>query len=138
MKKTEQRGLVWLKQAEHNFSVCKKHLKDRFFSDACFMAEQTAQVALKAYLYFKGERFVPLHSVTALINKCLSYSKDFSSLLGKAVKLDQYYIPTRYPDVLGEEVLPFEIYKEEQAKEAYEIAKEILELVKNKIEGGKR
>jgi HEPN domain-containing protein len=73
-----------------------------------------------------------------LINKCLSYSKDFSFLLGKAVKLDQYYIPTRYPDVLGEEVLPFEIYKEEQAREAYEIAKEILELVKNKIEGGKK
>jgi len=27
MKKTEQRGLIWLRQAEHNLSVCKKHLK---------------------------------------------------------------------------------------------------------------
>jgi len=135
MKRAKENGLRWLRQAEHNFQVAKKHIKDNDFSDVCFMAEQTAQVALKAFLYFKGERFVNVHSVTELIKRIGESSENFIALLEMATKLDQYYIPTRYPDALAGNVIPAEVYKREQAKEAIEIAQKILDLVKAKMRG---
>ena len=133
MKKAKETGLRWLKQAEHNFKVTKRHLKENDFSDTCFMAEQTAQVALKAFLYFRGERFVNIHSITELVRKSSEFAQDFASLLTGASKLDQYYIPTRYPDALAGNIIPAEAYKEEQAKEALGIAQKILDLAKGKM-----
>lgn len=133
MKKTKENGLRWLKQAEHNFNILMEHIKNNNFSDACFMAEQTTQVALKSFLYFKGERFINIHSVTRLVEKSAQYSPDFTALIDKASKLDQYYIPTRYPDALSDDVIPAEVYRKEQAQEAGDIAKEILDLVRLKL-----
>lgn len=133
MKRPKENGLRWLKQAEHNFIVTKTNLENNYFSDTCFMAEQTAQVALKAFLYYKGERFVNIHSVISLIKKAGEYDKDFIALIDLASKLVQYYIPTRYPDALGGDAIPAEVYIREQAEEALEIARKILDLAKSKI-----
>ena len=133
MKNSEENARRWLEQAEHNFKVARKHIENNDFSDACFMAEQATQVVLKAYLYFNGERFVNIHSVTALLKKAGEYCKDFLSLLEIGAKLDQYYIPTRYPDALPAPAVPYEEYKRRQAEEAVGIAKKILSLVKRKI-----
>jgi HEPN domain-containing protein len=133
MKRAKENGLRWLRQAKHNFEVTKKHLKNNDFSDACFMAEQTAQVTLKAFLYFRGERFVNIHSITELVKKSGEFSDDFTGLLAGAGKLDQYYIPTRYPDALAGNIIPAEAYMREQAEDALEIAQKILDLVKNKM-----
>lgn len=133
MKRAKENGLRWLKQAEHNLKVTGKHLENGYFSDACFMAEQTAQVALKAFLYFNGERFIATHSVTELFKRSIKYSRNFTVLLDRGKKLDQYYIPTRYPDALGGDVIPAEVYREEQAQEAADIAKQVLNLVRVKI-----
>lgn len=136
MKRAKESGLRWLKQAEHNLKVTEKHIEAEDFSDACFMAEQTAQVTLKAFLYFSGERFVNIHSVVELVKKSSEFSKDFTTLLEMAAKLDQYYIPTRYPDALAGNVIPAEVYKREQAEEALEVAQKILDLVKAEVKNG--
>ena len=133
MKNPKENGLRWLEQAKHDFKVAQRHIKYNDFSDACFMAEQTAQVVLKAYLYFSGERFVNIHSVTALLKKAGEYCKDFLSLLELGAKLDQYYIPTRYPDALPAPAVPYEEYNKRQAEETVEIAQKILCLVRDKI-----
>ncbi|MFQ6057108.1 MAG: HEPN domain-containing protein [Methanosarcinales archaeon] len=66
---------------------------------ACFQAQQSAEKALKAFLFLKGERAILTHSVYGLIIKCLNYDSAFRTII-KAKELDEYYIPTRYPNGL--------------------------------------
>ena len=47
--------------------------------------------------------------------------------------LDQYYIPTRYPDALAFPGVPYETYTERQAQEAVQLARTIVSLVQKKV-----
>lgn len=123
----------WFRQAEHDLKVAQKHLKGKFFSDACFMAEQSSQKGLKAYLFFMGERFVLSHSVTKLASDCAKKDKEFEAIIDCGKMLDKYYIPTRYPDALAGPSAPFEVYTQSEAEEALKYATKILDLVGKKI-----
>lgn len=120
----------WLKQAEHDLEAARLDLGNKFYADACYSAEQAAQKALKGYLYFRGSPLVWKHSVKELITECTSYDFTFSKLLDAGKILDQYYIPTRYPDVLAPPAVPFESYTKTQAVEATRFAKKIVDKVK--------
>ncbi len=135
MKNSLQNAQRWLKQALHDLENAKRNLKDKFYSDTCFMAEQASQKALKAYLYFKGERaHILIHSLTALVSECSKRDRSFQSLKNAAMRLDKYYILTRYPDALPAPAVPYEEYGPEEAKEAISYAEEILVLAKSRIE----
>jgi HEPN domain-containing protein len=47
--------------------------------------------------------------------------------------LDRYYILTRYPDALAPPAVPYKSYTKKDAIQALRYAKEILQLVRNKI-----
>ena len=97
------------------------------------MSEQTAQKAMKAFLYAQGERVVAEHSIVSMMRRALSYDTAFQPLLEKAGVLDQYYIPTRYPDALADPAVPFESYTREQASYALAYARELVELVQKQV-----
>jgi HEPN domain-containing protein len=121
----------WLKQAKHDLEAAKIDLKNRFFADACYSAEQAAQKALKGYLYFRGSPLVWKHSIKELVTECTGYDHTFAELSESGKILDQYYIPTRYPDVLAPPAVPFESYTQTQAAEAAELAEKILAQVES-------
>lgn len=131
MKHPSEELKRWLKQATHDLEAASLDLEHKFFSDACYSAEQAAQKALKGYLYFKGSPLVWKHSVKALVAECTGYDNTFSELLEAGKILDQYYIPTRYPDVLAPPAVPFESYTEGQAIEAINFARQILDKVRS-------
>ncbi len=133
MKKNKEESLRWLRQAEYNLKVAENNFNARFYSASCFMSEQAAQMALKAYIIFKTGRYVSMHSIKKLAEKCLEYNKHFEEIVEYGKILDRYYIPTRYPDALAPPVAPFEIYTEKDAKEALDFAKKIVEIVSQKI-----
>lgn len=137
MKKNKEEALRWLRQAEYNLKVAEHNLIAKFYSTSCFMSEQSAQVALKSYLIFKTGRYVSIHSVKKLAERCLQYDTDFEKIIEYGKILDRYYIPTRYPDALAPPAVPFESYTENDAKEAIKFVKEIIDKVKEKI-GGKK
>lgn len=123
----------WLAQAEHVVGVAKTLLPEACYAESCFHAEQAAQLALKAFLYGRGERFIHLHSVKELIERCATYDSAFQPLADAGKVLDQYYIPTRYPDALGFPGIPCETYTERQAQEAVELVTRIFEVVRQKL-----
>lgn len=133
MKQNKVEAKRWLKQAKHDLLVAKKNLENKFFSDACYSAEQAAQKALKGYLYFQEVRFVWEHSVAELAKRAISYKKSFQELAEFGKILDQYYIPTRYPDALAPPAVPFESYSKKEAVEAIKIAKSILKIVEEEL-----
>jgi HEPN domain-containing protein len=56
MKPGREAAWRWLRQAEHDLAIAGGHQERGDFSDACFMAEQAAQKALKAFLIGHGYR----------------------------------------------------------------------------------
>lgn len=133
MKNAKQNAKRWLEQAEHDLQSAKNNLEQvAFYSDACFMSEQAAQKALKAYLLFSGERYIPIHSVRELANLCSQYERAFKEVVEYGMVLDRYYILTRYPDALAPPAVPYKSYTKEDAVQALKYAGEILQLVKNK------
>ena len=104
-----------------------------FWSGTCFQSEQTAQVALKAFLFFKGRRYVRIHSVRELALECAREDDEFSELVPHGAVLDRYYLSARYPDALPDPAVPFESFVEQDALQALEFAAEIVNTVRAKI-----
>ena len=138
MKPTPETAIRWLRQAEHDLTIAQNHHKQGDYSDACFMAEQASQKTLKAFLMAKGQRSVPIHSVAQLAERCTGIDPDFKKLIAAGRILDQYYIPTRYPDALAPPAVPFESYTEEQAQRAVKTAESIYGLVAKKLNPAKK
>ena len=113
--------------------VARMDLANGFHSDCCFMSEQISQKVVKAFLMRQGERAVLEHSIRSLVKSASQYDSAFESLLEGAGMLDQYYIPTRYPDALAEPAVPFESYTKEQATKALAIAQQMLEFVRQRL-----
>jgi HEPN domain-containing protein len=133
MKPGREMVLRWLRQAEHDLRIARGHCERGDYSDACFMAEQAAQKALKAFLIAHGERVVLIHSVAQLAEHCAQLDPAFTAHTTPGRILDQFYIPTRYPDVLAPPAVPFESYTQEQGEMAVAAAQAIVTLVAQKL-----
>jgi HEPN domain-containing protein len=133
MRPSRETALRWLRQAEHDLTIARGHRERGDYSDACFMAEQAAQKALKAFLIARGQRAVPLHSVAQLAERCAQLDPAFSVHITPGRILDQYYIPTRYPDALAPPAVPFESYTEDQAQRAVTTVGSLVALVNEKF-----
>lgn len=59
MKPSRDAAQRWLRQAEHDLRIACGHHERADYSDACFMAEQAVQKALKAFLIWAGATFCP-------------------------------------------------------------------------------
>ena len=62
-----------------------------------------------------------------LIKECTKINKEFDEL-SQAKELDQYYIPTRYPNGLPDGI-PHRFYNKKDAKKCVSYARRILRLV---------
>jgi len=138
MKPGLEAALRWLRQAEHDLTIAQNHREQGDYSDACFMAEQASQKALKAFLIAQGQRSVPIHSVAQLAERCAGLASDFKKHIASGRILDQYYIPTRYPDALAPPAVPFESYTAEQAQRAVKAAQAIYAIAARKLKPPKK
>ena len=111
MKNSEEDASRWLRQAENDLAVAQLTLREGFFAQACFMSHQVAEKSLKALAYRRGDRYVTGHSVTDFVRDLAQTYPEVLQHDQLAGILDQYYVPTRYPDALPGSV-PFEVYKE--------------------------
>lgn len=130
MKNPIQEFKRWLQQAEHDLETANILFHENRHSDVCYFCEQTAQKALKAYLYFKGERFLSVHAIKSLLEMSATHEPAFSELLMEGSLLDQYYLGPRYPDAVAPPAVPYEIYSQEQAQKALDICSKIVSRVK--------
>jgi HEPN domain-containing protein len=134
MKRPHEQMRRWLEQAEHQLEVTDTLLESGFWSDVCFMAEQTAQMALKAFLYGRGQRHVLLHSIQELASECREVDAAFAEVIEWGKVLDRYYIPTMYPDALPSPAVPFRSFTQDDARQACRYAADTVELVKTHSE----
>ena len=119
----------WIKQAIADLDAASYNKKN-FPFNSCFLAQQSGEKALKAYLYKNGKRDILTHSTIRLVKLCSEISQDFDSLKKHAKTLDTYYLPSRYPDSLPDET-PMDFFDESDSETAINAAVNILEKVKS-------
>jgi len=122
----------WLKQSQRDLDDAKYVSGGKRYNLTCFLAQQAAEKALKAYLYSKGNAEVWGHSAAELCADSVAHDSDFSKLKSKAASLDKYYIPTRYPNGLPGGI-PSDVYQEGDARQAILFADEIIRFIDVKI-----
>ncbi len=121
-------GQRWLSQAHYDLQAAALNQRENFPEIACFLAQQAAEKSLKAFLYAQGERPVLGHATHRLVQRCAEYEENFATLLDGCRQLDQYYIPTRYPNGIPEGI-PHDVYTSAQAEKAVQLARAVLDLV---------
>lgn len=125
-------GLRWLEQAEADRIGAQLLFDGGSYHLACFIAQQTAEKALKAFLYSQGEEFVIGHSVEALCRWAAEFDEEFERLRENVAPLDGYYLPTRYPNSLPDSV-PARVYTRSVAEEGLRMADQVLHLMRKKL-----
>jgi len=125
--------ILWINAAEEDLFDADLALKNRRWFRAAFYAQQAVEKVLKA-LYFVVARQPPPYTrrVTVLYkglrDKGFMLSKELEEQLSI---LNKYYTITRYPDAANG--LPSEAVDGKEAKRAVNIAKRVIEAVKNEI-----
>ncbi len=117
MKDSRAEATRWLRQAENDHAFAELAVREGFCAQACFLAQQVAEKALKAIAYARGERVVLGHSLVELVERFGTPLPTLQNLRETAGVLDQYYVPTRYPNGLPGGV-PFEAFSRQQAAQA--------------------
>ncbi len=100
MMKEAQR---WLSQGRNDLEAAKWNAEGKFFAQTCFLSQQAAEKALKAY-----------------------------SILSFCAELDKHYIPSRYPNGLPDST-PSEVYLKQDAQASINNSQKILEFISQLI-----
>lgn len=116
----------WLRQARSDLAFAEVGVREGYHAQACFMCQQAAEKALKALRYLGGERLVFGHSVVELLQSLLARHPALADLRDAAQRLDQYYVPTRYPNGLPAGT-PADVFSKAQASEAVAHARRLVE-----------
>ena len=119
-----RRHADWFRQAQRKLDSARWDIQGNFHEDACFSAQQAAELAAKALLESQG-RIELGHSVFQLLQKADGVPQ---SILEAARVLDRYYIPTRYPSGFAAGA-PMDYYDQSTAEEAVGLAESVLEFV---------
>jgi HEPN domain-containing protein len=132
-KSALKEGERWLAQAAHDLRWADHLAKEGGWHLACFLAQQVAEKALKAFLYAQGEEIVLGHSVERLCAAAAHYRPECAEKARRWSLLDGYYIPTRYPNGLPDGI-PADVYTQEAATGAVTLAQETVAWVRQLLD----
>ncbi|MBC7248597.1 MAG: HEPN domain-containing protein [Actinobacteria bacterium] len=121
----------WIRQARHDLDDAEFNAQGGRYHLACFLSQQAAEKAIKAYLYLQGHQVVWGHSAAELVGDAATGDMEFAALKDRASLLDRFYIPTRYPNGLPGGI-PSEAFNAKDAEEAVRAAGEIITFVLRK------
>jgi len=131
---SKEEALRWFTQAKDEFIDADELRKRERFYLALFLFQQATEKALKAYLYqeVKSIEIFYTHSINDLLNMAFEINSEFRNV-ASSKKLDQYYVPTRYPNGLPGGVPSRYFDDPKEAEEAMMLAKSVIDLVEKKI-----
>ncbi|MBI4148518.1 HEPN domain-containing protein [Candidatus Woesearchaeota archaeon] len=109
----------WLDQAKADFDSAKYNLDGAKYYVAAFLAQQTAEKALKALFIDRFGELVKVHDLVFLAKK-LSLPVDLTE---SCDRLSRVYVETRYPTG---SVIPSKKFSKKTVDEFMKIAQEVL------------
>tara|TARA_B100000315_G_scaffold214536_1_gene213191 strand:- start:314 stop:1042 length:729 start_codon:yes stop_codon:yes gene_type:complete len=123
----------WLDYAKDDIRSVQSLYKDDIFSHVCFHSQQCVEKCLKAFIRYHNKELPKTHALKDLVELCRELSPQLLNQYNIEIqKLDQYYVPTRYPDAaLGS--LPDGLPSKSDAGNAKQWANEIFAIISEKI-----
>lgn len=118
----------WLEKAEDDLRFARLGLKESFFSQVCFLSQQAVEKSLKAFLVSKDVLYPKTHKLIDLAEACLKHGLSLEKYKKEYRFLDEFYIPTRYPDAVPGSIEGYAPTKK-QAEEALGIAEKIFSMI---------
>ena len=125
------RAFDWLNQAQRDLEQAEDSRRAGRHEWACFAAHQAAEKAVKALHLSLGQEAWG-HVVARLLQELPSSVPVPGDLIEKGRVLDNFYIPTRYPNGHPQGA-PFEHYGPLQSAEAIGHASEIAQFVRTQM-----
>lgn len=123
------RAQDWFRQAERDLQQARASHEQEWYEWSCFASQQAAEKAIKAVHLRHGQE-VWGHMAAKLLHE-LPIEVD-GSLIDRAQVLDNFYIPSRYPDSHPEGA-PFEHFGPLQSQNALDHADAILEFARTEM-----
>jgi HEPN domain-containing protein len=118
----------WIELALEDEQMAELAYKAVLYNQACFHSQQGGEKCLKALLLHTEGKFPKTHSLTELLMLASLKDKNVLTLKNDCLYLDQFYVPTRYPDApLGS--LPEGQPNKEDAKKALQVLSRIMKLI---------
>jgi len=131
-KSPAEEALRWFQQSELDLDDARFSSQGERYHLACFLAQQSAEKALKAFLYHRGAEAVWGHSVAELCHDAADLDPGFAELAVESAPLDKYYIATRYPNGLPGG-LPSHAFSRYDAELAIAMTAKVLEYVRQRL-----
>lgn len=130
-----ERSGDWLRQAERDLAQAESSRREGRHEWACFAAHQAAEKAIKALHLRLGQD--AWGHVAARLLEALPPRIDVPPEVVEAARvLDNYYIPSRYPNAHPEGA-PFEHYGPLQSEGALAHARQIIEFARSEMAEGR-
>jgi len=91
---------IWLEFACHDLQAAQILIDNDYplIQPALVLAQQAAEKALKAYLFYENNPPIKTHDLVKLVNICETFDSDFKQLLEAASQLAPHISISRYPD----------------------------------------
>ncbi|MDP6822003.1 MAG: HEPN domain-containing protein [Dehalococcoidia bacterium] len=100
---------------------------------ACFLCHQSAEKAVTGYLLARGAEMVWGHSLADLCEDAMAVEPSFDFMKSIGPLLDKHYSGARYPGGLPGGV-PAEVYEAYDSERALEIARDINQFSRERID----
>ena len=122
----------WLRQSMQDLEDAKFAREGKRFNLACFLGQQVAEKAVKAYLYHRGVEDIWGHSLVDLCEDAKLFDMMFDVIKSEARQLDKYYEITRYPGFLPGGI-PSEAFDVDDADRAIYLSSRVVTFVEERI-----
>ena len=123
----------WMRQAKRDLQQAGILLESDGYEWCCFVAQQSAEKALKAVFQKLGANAWG-YSVNLLLSSLPDSVRPAVDLVDKAKELDKHYIASRYPNSYPSGA-PFQYYTRLEAERSIQYAKEIISFCESNISG---
>lgn len=123
----------WLAQALRDLRTAENSLNSGDYYACAFWSQQAVEKALKALLISRGGKVVKGHDLVEL-GYIIRYELriDVSRIMDHLRELTMHYTVSRYPDAANG--LPYEVYTEGKARRVLEMAREVVEWVRQNLQ----
>lgn len=103
----------WLAQATADSESAAMACDQERYDLSLFMCQQTAEKLVKAVLIWRSGDYQRTHLIGDLVEELRRVDVPLADALTELRALDNYYLPTRYPDALGGAVPALTFQREE-------------------------
>ncbi len=125
-------GARWLRQAAQDLNDADFAKSGERHNLACFLGQQAAEKAVKAYLYHRRVEDVWGHSLIDLCEDAKLFDMMFDTIKSEARQLDKYLYITRYPEYLPSGI-PSEAFDEIDAERAIYLSQRVYDFVNERM-----